>query len=47
MKNTKLEIMPLYSFYDRSSVVRHLEKMAAKGWLLETMNGFYWKYRRT
>ncbi len=47
MKKTKLEIMPLYSFYDRSGVVRHLEEMAEKGWLVETMNGFYWKYRRT
>ena len=47
MKQSKLEIMPLYSSYDRSGVVRHMEEMAAKGWLVETMNGFYWRYRRT
>ena len=47
MRQKKLEIMPLYSFFDRSGVVRHLEEMAAKGWLVETMNGFYWRYRRT
>lgn len=47
MKQKKLELLPLYSFYDRSGVVRHLENMAAKGWLIEKLNGFYWQYRRT
>lgn len=47
MKETKREILPLYSFYDRSGVSRHLEEMAAQGWLLEKLNGWYWQYRRT
>ena len=47
MKQIKREYMPFYSFYDRSGVARHLEDMAAQGWLVEKMNGFYWQYRRT
>ena len=46
MKQKKREYMPLYSFYDRSGVSKHLEEMAAKGWLLEKLNGFCWQYRR-
>ena len=46
MKQKKREYIPLYSFYDRSGVSKHLEEMAAKGWLLEKLNGFYWQYRR-
>lgn len=46
MSKTKREWFPLYSFYDRSGVARHLEEMAAKGWMLEKLNGFCWQYRR-
>ena len=35
MKEIKREYLPLYSFFDRSGVSKHLESMAAKGWLLE------------
>lgn len=45
MKQKKREYMPLYSFFDRSGVSRHLEDMAAKGWLIEKMTGWCWQYR--
>ena len=34
MNGYKRELMPLYSYYDRSGIARHLEQMAAKGWML-------------
>ena len=37
----------LYSFYDRTGIQSHLEKMAAKGWMLEKMGRSFWTYRRT
>lgn len=36
----------LYSFYDRTGIERHLEQMAAKGWMLEKMDRMFWAYRR-
>lgn len=44
--NTRYEY-PLYAFYDHTGMARHLEKMAAKGWMLEKIrtNGL-WRYRR-
>lgn len=36
----------LYSFYDRTGIERHLEQMAAKGWMLEKMGRSFWTYRR-
>lgn len=36
----------LYSFYDRTGIKTHLEKMAARGWMLEKMGRFFWTYRR-
>ena len=36
----------LYSFYDHTGMERHLEKMAAKGWLLESNGTTLWRYRR-
>ena len=32
--------------YDEEKIVRHLEKMARKGWLLSEINKFFWTYRR-
>jgi len=46
MKQRKREYFPLYAGYDRRGIITHLEKMAAKGWLLEKLNGFCWQYRR-
>lgn len=44
MKEKKRRI-ELFSFYDRTGMERHLEKMAAKGWLLESIRGAVWTYR--
>lgn len=45
MRETKRR-MELFSFYDRTGVERHLEKMAEKGWLLDRIGQFFWTYRR-
>lgn len=45
MKQTK-RCMEIRSFYDRTGVERRLEKMAAKGWMIERVDGFCWRYRR-
>ncbi len=42
-KKRRFEII---SFYDSTKIKNHLEKMAAKGWLLESMSNFGWVYRR-
>ena len=47
MKNTKREWMPLYSHLDRTAITAHLSDMAAKGWMLEKISGWSWRYRRT
>ena len=46
MKEIKREYLPLYSFYDRSGIAKHLEDMAARGWLLEKLSSWCWQYRR-
>ena len=35
-----------FGFYDLDGMGRHLEKMAARGWMLEKMTTFGWHYRR-
>lgn len=35
-----------FSFYAYTDIERHLEKMAKKGWMLEKIMTFAWKYRR-
>lgn len=45
MKHTKRRIEPL-SFFDYTGISRHLEKMAAKGWMIEKMINTGWVYRR-
>ncbi|WP_125115257.1 DUF2812 domain-containing protein [Agathobaculum sp. Marseille-P7918] len=45
MRKTKRRLETL-SFYDRTGVGRHLEKMAAKGWLIDRVTSFGWVYRR-
>ena len=47
MRETKRELMPLYSYYDRTGIAAHLADMAAKGWMLEKMGAWSWRYRRT
>ena len=46
MRTTKIE-MNLYSIYDRAGLEKHLEDMAAKGWMLDKMGQYLWYYRRT
>ncbi|MDO5401391.1 MAG: DUF2812 domain-containing protein [Eubacteriales bacterium] len=36
----------VFSFYDRTGMERHLERMAEKGWMLEKMGAFGWVYRK-
>ena len=45
MKNTKHRIEPL-SFFDHTGISGHLEKMAAKGWMIEKIVNTGWVYRR-
>lgn len=45
MRKTKRRMETL-SFYDRTGVERHLEKMAAKGWMIDRVTGFGWVYHR-
>ena len=32
--------------YDREGITRALERMAARGWMLENMGTYFWTYRR-
>lgn len=45
MKQTKRRFEN-FSFHDLAGIERHLEAMAQKGWLLEKITPFYWRYRR-
>lgn len=45
MKEHKRDFIP-FSFYDLTGMARHLEEMAAKGWMVERMSNFGWRYRR-
>jgi len=38
--------LEVFSFYDHAGISRHLEKMAAKGWMIERMSTFGWVYHR-
>ena len=46
MKETKRR-MELLSFYDHTGIAAHMEKMAAKGWMLDKIGAYLWHYRRT
>lgn len=45
MRDTKKQ-MVMYSFYDRTGIAQFLEEQAKKGWLLEKITSFGWKFRR-
>ena len=47
MRETKRELMPQYSYYDRTGIAAHLADMAAQGWMLEKLGAWSWRYRRT
>ena len=38
--------LPFYSFYDVKGMERHLEKLAARGWMLEKLGNYGWTYVR-
>lgn len=46
MKQTKRRFEP-FAFYNSTGICRHLEKMAAKGWMLTRMSTLWWTYQRT
>lgn len=46
MKNKKYEPLMFYSYYDRTGIAKHLEDMAAQGWMLEKLGSWAWRYRR-
>ncbi len=35
-----------FYIYDYDAIAAHLEKMAARGWLIEKIGPFFWKYRK-
>ena len=37
--------LPLFSFYDHTGMTCHWEKMARRGWLLDSIGGVLWRYR--
>ena len=45
MRDRKWDFIP-FSFYDTTGMVRHLEKRAEQGWLVERMTNLGWHYRR-
>ncbi len=45
MNRRKFEL-PLFSFYDLSGMQKHLEKQAARGWMLCSITPFCWRYRK-
>ena len=45
MRQTK-HVVTQYCFYDRTGIQKMLEKQAARGWMLESIGQFSWKYRR-
>lgn len=44
MKTIKRRV-ETFSFFDCQGISNHLEKMAAKGWMLQRITNFYWEYR--
>ncbi len=42
MKDVKRRV-EVFSFYDKTGIERHLEKMAADGWLVEKFSALYWQ----
>ena len=39
-------MMAQFTFYDRTGIQKMLEKQAEKGWLLDKITNFYWRFRR-
>lgn len=45
MKDTKRRL-EVFAFFDHTGIQAHLEKMAAKGWMVEQPGTYLWRYRR-
>lgn len=45
MRQTK-SIIPTFEFHDRTGIQRFLETQAKKGWMLESLGKYIWKFRR-
>lgn len=45
MKTTKRQML-FHAFYDHTGIEAHLGHMAEKGWLLDKIGRFFWRYRR-
>ena len=42
----KKRVVEIYSYYDHSGLARRLERMAARGWMLEKAGSVFWTYAR-
>lgn len=36
----------LFSLYDHTNIEKHLEKMASKGWMIDTIGSTLWRYKK-
>lgn len=45
MKNKRIYRPAFYSFYDAQGIAAHLERMAARGWMIDSLSGVLWRYR--
>jgi hypothetical protein len=46
MKPKTKRVVEFFSFYDHTGIEERLEKMAAKGWMLEKMGPCWWEYKQ-
>ena len=37
--------IPLFAFYDHTGMSCHVEKMARRGWMVDKLGNFLWRYR--
>lgn len=45
MKEKRIYRPAFYSFYDAQGIAAHLERMAARGWMIDSLSGVLWRYR--
>lgn len=45
MKQKRMYRPAFYSFYDGAGIAAHLERMAARGWRIDSLSGVLWRYR--
>lgn len=45
MKKKRIYRPAFYSFYDAQGIAAHLERMAARGWMIDSLSGALWRYR--